>query len=127
METKLTLEDLPEGFCMDDVFGVCPYATVQRLLQGKWSILILHKLETGPLRFNKLQRTMPKMTHATLSKQLKQLEKDKLIIRTEYPQIPPRVEYELSEIGGEFKEVLDCIQKWGYKYIESLDCQSDTT
>lgn len=57
-----------------DLFGVCPFVTAQRLIQGKWAILILHHLSEGPLRFNELQRRMPKMTHATLSAQLKQLE-----------------------------------------------------
>ncbi len=53
-----------------DLFGVCPFVTAQRLIQGKWAILILHHLSEGPLRFNELQRRMPKMTHATLSAQL---------------------------------------------------------
>ena len=84
-----------------DLFGVCPFVTAQRLIQGKWAILILHHLSEGPLRFNELQRRMPKMTHATLSAQLKQLEAEGLVIRTEYPQIPPKVEYKLSvQTGG---------------------------
>ena len=72
-----------------DLFGVCPFATAQRLIQGKWAILILHHLSEGTLRFNELQRKLPKMTHATLSAQLKQLEAEGLVIRTEHPQIPP--------------------------------------
>lgn len=103
-----------------DLFGVCPFATAQRLIQGKWAILILHHLSEGTLRFNELQRKLPKMTHATLSAQLKQLEAEGLVIRTEYPQIPPRVEYSLSEIGRAFEPVLESIRAWGSEYIEYL-------
>ena len=103
-----------------DLFGVCPFATAQRLIQGKWAILILHHLSEGTLRFNELQRKLPKMTHATLSAQLKQLEAGGLVIRTEYPQIPPRVEYSLSEIGRAFEPGLESIRVWGSEYIEYL-------
>lgn len=106
-----------------DRFGVCPFATAQRLIQGKWAVLILHYLSDGAVRFNELQRKMPKMTHATLSVQLKQLEAAGLIVRTEYPQIPPKVEYSLSEIGIKFKPVLDSIEIWGKEYIEYMNRQ----
>lgn len=101
-------------------FGVCPYFTAQKVLQGKWAILIMHYLSDGPVRFNQLLKMMPDMTHATLSKQLKQLEAYGLILRKEYPQVPPKVEYSLSEIGGEFMPVLDSMKEWGIKYIEHL-------
>ena len=104
----------------EELFGKCPFATAQRLIQGKWAILILHHLSQGPVRFNELRRRMPKMTHATLSTQLKQLEKEKLIRRTEYPQIPPKVEYSLTEMGEKFRPVLDSIQVWGLEYMEFL-------
>lgn len=103
-----------------DLLGVCPFVTAQRLIQGKWAILILHHLSEGPLRFNELQRRMPKMTHATLSAQLKQLEAEGLVIRTEYPQIPPKVEYKLSEIGEKFAPVLESIRTWGMEYIRCM-------
>lgn len=100
-----------------DLFGICPFATAQRLIQGKWAILILHHLSGGAVRFNELQRKMPKMTHATLATQLKQLEAEGLVIRTEYPQIPPKVEYSLSEMGRKFEPVLESIEAWGSEYI----------
>lgn len=96
---------------------ICPFTTAQRLIHGKWAILIMHFLSEEPLRFNELQRRMPKMTHATLSSQLKQLEAEGLVIRTEYMQIPPKVEYSLSDIGKEFQPVLESIKDWGEKYI----------
>lgn len=103
-----------------DLYGKCPFATAQRLIQGKWAILIMHHLSEGEVRFNELQRKMPKMTHATLSAQLKQLEQEGLVIRTEYPQIPPKVEYTLSDMGRKFNPVLESIQIWGMEYIEYM-------
>lgn len=100
-----------------DLFGKCPYFTAQKVLQGKWSLLILFYLSHGSIRFNQLLKLMPSMTHATLTKQLRQLEQNGLIIRKEYPQIPPKVEYSLSEIGEKFFPVLDSIRQWGIEYI----------
>lgn len=103
-----------------ELFGICPFVTAQKILQGKWSIVIMHQLENGPVRFNELRRRLPEMTHATLAKQLKQLESDGLIIREEYPQVPPKVEYSLSEIGLKFKPVLESFETWGKDYIEYM-------
>lgn len=105
-----------------NLFGVCPYVTAQKVLTGKWSMYILYLLEDGPIRFNELQRRMPEeMTHTTLSRQLKTLEDEGLIIRTEYQQIPPKVEYRLSEIGEKFRKVLSTLEVWGNEYIQYLD------
>ncbi len=104
-----------------ELFGVCPFVTAQRLLYGKWSILILHELIDGPKRFNELLHAMPgEMTHTTLVRQLKNLEKEGLIVRKDFGQIPPRVEYSLTELGGKFRDVLNAIEKWGRDYIEYL-------
>ena len=103
-----------------DLYGRCPFVTAQKVLQGKWAILILHYLSDGPVRFNQLLRILPEMTHATLSKQLKQMERDGLILRKEYPQVPPKVEYSLSDMGREFLPVLDSLRAWGMKYIDHL-------
>jgi DNA-binding HxlR family transcriptional regulator len=102
------------------LFGVCPYVTSQRVLTGKWSMVILYHLNDGPVRFNELQRMLPDMTHATLSRQLKSLEEDGIIVRKEYAQIPPKVEYSLSPIGEKFKPVLESLKLWGNEYIEYL-------
>lgn len=100
-------------------FGICPYVTAQQLLQGKWAILIMHELEDGPKRFGQLQRSID-VTQATLSSQLKKMEQEGLVIRTVYPEVPPRVEYTLTQIGREFGPVLSSIEQWGNKYIEFL-------
>ena len=101
-------------------FGVCPYATAQSLISGKWAVLILLYLSDGPIRFNELLRKMPKMTHATLSVQLKTLEKSGLVQRTQYEAIPPRVEYQLTEMGKKFGPVISALETWGNEYIEYL-------
>lgn len=103
----------------ENQFGMCPFVTAQRLLSGKWAILILQKLSEGPQRFNQLQKQID-ITQATLSNQLKSLEADGLIHREVFAEVPPRVEYTLTEIGQQFKPVLDSIETWGYQYIEYL-------
>ena len=106
------------------LFGKCPYVTSQKVLTGKWSIYLLYLLKDGPIRFNELQRRMPEdMTHTTLSRQLKSLEEDGLIIRRVYSEIPPKVEYELSEIGQKFEKVLDELEVWGNEYIAYMNKQ----
>ncbi|MBR1483582.1 MAG: helix-turn-helix transcriptional regulator [Ruminococcus sp.] len=105
---------------LDERFGKCPYATAQSLISGKWSVLILLYLQDGPLRFNELLRKMPKMTHATLSVQLKSLEENGLIRRVQYEAIPPRVEYSLTEIGERFQPVVAALETWGNEYIDYL-------
>ncbi len=104
-----------------DWYGICPYITAQKVVHGKWTILIMHYLSKGPLRFNQLLRMLPAMTHAALSKQLRQLEQFGLIIRTEYPQVPPKVEYELSDIGRELMPTLCQLRQFGAKYIEHIN------
>lgn len=106
-------------------FGKCPFFTTQRLIRGKWAILIMHYLADGPVRFNELQRLMPKMTHATLSNQLKQLMEEGLVQRTVLSDMPPIVEYSLTDMGRKFKPVLDSIREFGFQYINYLGEKAD--
>lgn len=101
-------------------FGKCPYVTTQKIIQGKWAIIILHFLEEKTLRFNELKKLIPDITHSTLTSQLRYLEDDGLIQRTIYPEVTPRVEYSLTDIGKSFKPVLDAINVWGNEYINFL-------
>ncbi len=80
----------------------------------------MHILDEKPIRFNQLQRRLPNMTHSTLSKQLKKMEEDGLVIRTDYGEIPPKVEYSLSDIGKKFEPVLAELKKWGLDYIDYM-------
>lgn len=105
---------------MEERFGKCPYSTAQSLISGKWAVLILHYLEDGPVRFNELQRLMPKMTHATLSVQLKALADKGLVERKEYEAPEQRVEYSLTDIGRKFHPVLEALGTWGKEYIDYI-------
>ncbi len=102
-----------------DLFGLCPFFTAQKLLSGKWSIYILYLLSEKTIRFNELLRLMPDgMTHTSLSRQLKFLEEEGLIERKEYNQVPPKVEYSLTEVGREFQPVLKQLEVWASFYIK---------
>lgn len=110
---------------LEERFGKCPYATAQSLISGKWAVLILFYLEEGPIRFNELLRKMPKMTHATLSTQLKALEEYGLIKRVQYEAIPPKVEYSLTDIGKKFHPVIAAIENFGNEYILQMNGGED--
>jgi DNA-binding HxlR family transcriptional regulator len=105
----------------EDDFGICPYVTVQKLLSGKWTLIVLFLLSRKTMRFSELQRELPKLTQATLTKQLRTLEEHGLIVRTVYNQIPPKVEYSLSAMGEKFKPVMDALKAWGEEYIAFLN------
>lgn len=105
----------------EDLFGKCPYATSQKILSGKWAILILYQLTNDKvLRFNELERRLTPITQATLTKQLRTLEGYGVIERKVYGTIPPKVEYSLSPLGENFKPVLDSLGAWGNEYIETM-------
>ena len=111
---------------MEERFGKCPYATAQTLISGKWAVLILLYLEKGPIRFNELLRKMPKMTHATLSVQLKSLEEYGLIKRVQYEAIPPHVEYSLTDIGEKFHPVVAAMETWGKEKKKKMQGETNT-
>lgn len=108
-----------------DLFGICPFVTSQKILQGKWAILVLHELSQGTRRFNELERGL-QITHATLSSQLKSLEREGIVRRTVYAEVPPRVEYSLTDIGRKFAPVLESIRAWGTDYIDYLHANRPT-
>ncbi len=85
------------------------------LINGKWKMIVMYWLrEHKPvLRFNELKRCLGSISYKTLSSTLKEMEADGLIVRTEYPQIPPKVEYRLSERGESLIPVLDAMCEWG--------------
>lgn len=104
-----------------DLFGVCPIRTAQKMISGKWTLLILFLLSEKTMRFNELQKKLGNLTQATLAKQLRLLESDGLIVRTAYNQIPPKVEYSLSKLGRRFAPVLSALEAWGNEYIDYLN------
>jgi DNA-binding HxlR family transcriptional regulator len=104
-------------YTVDDIKD-CPVASVQKIVSGKWTMVIVYYLSKKTLRFGELQRSLPNMTQATLSKQLKGLEDYGLIHRNSYNQIPPKVEYSLTDIGRKFLPVLESLEKWAIEYSE---------
>ena len=95
-------------------FDQTGYSYTLSLISGKYKPVILYCLmEYEPVRFNEMQRYLKKVADKTLSQNLKELEADGLIIRTVYPQIPPKVEYTLTERGQSLVKVLDRLCDWG--------------
>ncbi|WP_315081803.1 helix-turn-helix domain-containing protein [uncultured Clostridium sp.] len=97
-------------------FKDCSFAKVQKIVSGKWNMLIIYLLNEKTHRFGELHRKLPEMTQATLSKQLKSLEGYGIVHRNVFNQIPPKVEYSLTEIGEKFLPVLDSLKKWSKEY-----------
>jgi len=98
----------------------CPVELVIDLISGKWKLLILRELMSGTKRFSQLQRAIPGITQKMLTKQLRELEKAGLVNRKVYPEVPPKVEYSLTELGKSLKPVFDAMHRWGITYMERL-------
>lgn len=88
-------------------------SAIQKILGGKWKIEILYYISLRTWRFGELQRQIGGISQSTLTKQLRELERDGFISRYIYPEIPPKVEYSLTELGESFIPVLNCMKSWG--------------
>lgn len=98
-----------------------PFNYAVSLIGGKWKMQILFWLwKEEVMRYSEIKKALESVTHKMLSTKLKELESDGLIIRKEYPGIPPKVEYYLSDKGLSLMPVLQCICQWGYEHMESL-------
>jgi len=87
------------------------------IIGGKWKLMLLNKIrEECPMRFGVLRRKLPHITQATLTAQLKQLERDGILLREAYAETPPRVEYKLTEIGKSLIPIMDSLCAWGEEY-----------
>lgn len=91
----------------------CPVEVTLDLIDGKWKGVILYHLQGGRLRFGELRKRLPGITQRMLTKQLRALEEDDLITRKVYAEVPPRVDYELSETGLRLRPVIDALKAWG--------------
>jgi len=100
-------------------FG-CPVEAALEALGGKWKGLVLFHLKDGKRRFNELRRLIPDVTQRTLTRQLRELEGDRIVARTVYPEVPPRVEYELTDFGKTLIPILEALYVWGSEYINQL-------
>ncbi|MDY9925646.1 helix-turn-helix domain-containing protein [Methanosarcina sp.] len=96
----------------------CPVETTLDVIGGKWKPLILWQLRSEKLRFSGLQQSMQGISPKMLTKQLRELEEAGLVFRESFPEIPPRVEYSLTEFGKTVLPVLDALCEWGSKYLD---------
>lgn len=103
----------------EETIEMCPMVMVNRILSGKWKILILWHLSFGTLRFSEIKNKLGQVTQKMLTTQLRSLEEDNLIFRTVYPVVPPKVEYGLTEIGENFIPILKSMHDFGEEYIET--------
>ena len=100
-------------------FG-CPVEAALEAIGGKWKGVTLYHLQGRTKRFNELRRLIPDVTQRMLTKQLRELEADQIIYRRVYAEVPPKVEYSMTEFGETLLPILSALQKWGTKYIDKL-------
>ena len=91
----------------------CPVESTLRVIDGKWKVLLLYHLLNGLKRFNELHRLLSGISPRTLARQLRELERDGIIRRKVYPEIPPRVEYSLTSLGKSLEPLLMAMDAWG--------------
>lgn len=104
----------------------CPISVTQNVLMGKWKLTILWIVAQKTRRFGELQRLIPDVSRGVLTQQLRELERDKLIHREVFKEVPPKVEYSITEIGKSFIPVMINIMEWGVSYIkETTNCDMD--
>jgi DNA-binding HxlR family transcriptional regulator len=96
----------------------CPVEATLEAIGGRWKVLILHELFNGTRRFGELHRSLHGITQKMLTQQLREMERDGLIHREVYTQVPPKVEYSLTPLGKTLQPVLDAMHFWGKKYLE---------
>lgn len=110
MDTSKAVKELP----------ACPVEMTLSLIGDKWKVLILRDLLPGTKRFGELKKSVGNVSQKVLTAQLRAMEHSGLITRTVYPEVPPRVEYSLTELGRSLQPILDAMRNWGESYKASL-------
>lgn len=105
---------------MNKELPACPVETTLILLSDKWKVLILRDLIDGTKRFGELKKSIGSVSQKVLTANLRSMEEDGLVSRKVYPEVPPRVEYTLTETGYSLKPVLDSMCNWGEKYKDKI-------
>ena len=101
----------------DPGYAACPIRNIVDRFGDKWSLLVLYNLHTGGrLRFSEIHRRMTDISQKMLASTLRRLEQDGLLSRTVYPEVPPRVEYALSELGESMRPIIKAMEVWGTEY-----------
>lgn len=111
MSEKKSVRELP----------ACPVETTLTLIGDKWKVLILRDLLPGTKRFGELKKSVGNVSQKVLTAQLRAMEESGLLTRTVYPEVPPRVEYTLTELGRSLQPILDAMWNWGEGYKASLN------
>ena len=111
METIKKIVDTPAK-----ELPACPVETTLMLISDKWKVLILRDLLPGTKRFSELKKSIGHVSQKVLTSQLRQMEESGLVVRTVYPEVPPRVEYTLTDLGYSLKPILDAMWDWGTEY-----------
>ena len=105
------------------VLPACPVETTLTLISDKWKVLILRDLLPGTKRFGELKKSIGHVTQKVLTAQLRQMEESGLLTRTVYAEVPPRVEYTLTETGYSLKPILDAMLVWGENYKKKVETE----
>lgn len=105
----LTKDELPD----------CPVQTTVQIIGSKWKLLILRNLLQRPWRFNELRKSLDGISQKVLTDSLRSMEEDGIITRTVYPEVPPRVEYALSEVGESMRPIIAAMEAWGAQYRQT--------
>ena len=98
----------------------CPVATTVQVIGSKWKLLIMRNLLVRPWRFNELRKSLDGISQKVLTDSLRSMESDGIIIRTVYPEVPPRVEYSLSELGDSMRPIIKAMEVWGKNYQQMV-------
>ena len=98
----------------------CPVATTVSLIGSKWKLLIMRNLLARPWRFNELQKNLEGISQKVLTDSLRSMEADGIITRTVFPEVPPHVEYSLSELGESMRPIIKSLEEWGLEYKQEL-------
>lgn len=109
---------------LSNALPACPVETTLTLIGDKWKVLILRDLMPGTKRFGELKKSIGNVSQKVLTAQLRAMEKSGLVNRKVYAEVPPRVEYSLTELGKSLKPILDSLWSWGEEYKKRQDGQS---
>jgi DNA-binding HxlR family transcriptional regulator len=97
----------------------CPIEVALEVIGGMWKVIIVRELLGGTKRYSQLHRALKRVTHKMLTQQLRELERDGVVSRKVYPQVPPRVEYSLTNLGKLLGPLLDAVHAWGERVVSS--------
>ncbi|OZM73531.1 transcriptional regulator [Amycolatopsis antarctica] len=116
----MVTEQVSEWFRGDITDPNCPTRLVLDRIGDKWTVLVVHLLRDGPLRFGELREGVGGVAAKVLTQTLRALERDGLLVRTVYPQIPPKVTYELTTLGHSLREPIQAVRDWAESHVHEI-------